>query len=507
MDKIFEHVGLEGPFQNRILTINFFTGVLPSIYSLQIPYLTKNPSFFVKKLKSDDPNKIYEMEYSEKLCDSELYEITKNPKNSLLNWSYTFDLYCNRQSYSTIMTSIIFIGGMIGTLFVLPLPDKYGRAKVLKYVTLISLILHFNLLFSIGPIHLIIINFIGGIFSQIFVLGYAVFTEYFPKEKNGFLIGIYNAIYPFAGVFLCLFFLFFNNWRLLYIITSLMHCYYTYITFKYFVESPRWLHSIGNKEESIGALNEIAFYNGKENEWKDFKNNNSELINKIGTAFLEKEGSNNNDNKKNINKMYNIVHILSFKSQRSIFIKITFISIGCSYNYYGIILNLNKMKGNFYLNSIFAFLGEFVSEVFSGRLADKFGRIKIFLWSCAIGTIGYILYLISPIFKFIFVFTAMIGYSGIFNVISIYTPEIYPTKIRNTAYSYSSFLSRLGPICVPILTQTMPNFIDFSFIFWGIISGLIGLTLEETLGKKRIDIIPEEEEQNENIKTELLSTS
>ena len=298
MDKIFEHVGLEGPFQNRILTINFFTGVLPSIYSLQIPYLTKNPSFFVKKLKSDDPNKIYEMEYSEKLCDSELYEITKNPKNSLLNWSYTFDLYCNRQSYSTIMTSIIFIGGMIGTLFVLPLPDKYGRAKVLKYVTLISLILHFNLLFSIGPIHLIIINFIGGIFSQIFVLGYAVFTEYFPKEKNGFLIGIYNAIYPFAGVFLCLFFLFFNNWRLLYIITSLMHCYYTYITFKYFVESPRWLHSIGNKEESIGALNEIAFYNGKENEWKDFKNNNSELINKIGTAFLEKEGSNNNDNKK-----------------------------------------------------------------------------------------------------------------------------------------------------------------------------------------------------------------
>ena len=503
MDKFFEQVGLEGPFQNRILTINMFTGVLPCIYTLQIPYLTKNPSFFVKKLKSDDPNKIYEMEYTDELCDSTLYEIIKNPEKSLINWSYTFDLYCNRQSYSTIITSIIFIGGMLGTLLILPLPDKYGRAKILKYVNFISLILHFNLLFSFGPIHLILINFIGGFFGQIYVLGYAIFTEFFPKEKNGFLIGLYNAIYPFVGIFLCLFFLFFNNWRLLYLITSLMHCYYTYITFKYFVESPRWLHSIGNKEECIGALNEISFYNGKEEQWNDFKNKNSELINKIGTIFLEKKESNDNNNKENINKAYNLFDILSFKSQRKIFIKISLICIGCSYNYYGIILNLGKMKGNFYLNSIFAFLGEFVSEIFSGKLADKFGRINIFLWSCVIGTVGYILYLISPILKFIFVFSAMIGYAGIFNIIAIYAPEIYPTKIRNTAYSYSSFLSRLGPICVPILTQSMPHFIDFTFIFWGIISGLIGLTLEETLGKKRLDIIPEEEEQNENIKTEL----
>ena len=70
MDKIFEVVGLEGPYQTTLLIINLFTGVLPSIYSLQIPYLTKHPSFFVKKLNSNDPNKIYEMEYSQELCDT-----------------------------------------------------------------------------------------------------------------------------------------------------------------------------------------------------------------------------------------------------------------------------------------------------------------------------------------------------------------------------------------------------------------------------------------------------
>lgn len=503
MDKIFEVIGLNGAYQKTLYIINLFTGLLPGIYTLQIPYLTKPPSFLVKKLKSNEPNIIYEMDYSQELCDSTLYEITKNPKKSLYNWSYTFDLYCERESYATIMTSIIFVGAMIGTLFVLPLPDQYGRSIIVKSVSLISLILYFNLLFSFGPIHLIIINFIGGIFTQIFALGFALFTEFFPKENNGLLIGIYNALYPFSGILLCLFFLIINNWRLLYLITFLIHCYYTYITFKYFIESPRWLHSVGNKEGCLGALTELAYFNGKIEEWNNFQQNNQELINKLGTAFLEKEGSYNNKSG-NIQKTYNIIQILKLKSQRIIFIKLSIVHICCSYNYYGIILNLGKMKGNFYLNSIFAFLGEFVCEIFSGDLADKFGRIKIFLFSCGIGTLGYLLYLICSSFKFVFVFTAMVGYSGIFNAISIYVPEIYPTKIRNTAYSFSSFLSRLGPICVPIFSKSMPNFIDFSFIMCGIICGIIGMTLEETLGKKRIDIIPEEEEENENLKNELL---
>ena len=49
----------------------------------------------------------------------------------------------------------------------------------------------------------------------------------------------------------------------------------------------------------------------------------------------------------------------------------------------------------------------------------------------------------------------------------------------------------MSPICVPILTQVMQNIIDYTFILCGIIYGLIGITLEETLGKKTLDIIPE----------------
>ena len=60
---------------------------------------------------------------------------------------------------------------------------------------------------------------------------------------------------------------------------------------------------------------------------------------------------------------------------------------------------------------------------------------------------------------------------------------------------------------VPILTKIMPEIIDYTFLFSGIISGLLGITLEETLGKKIMDIIPEEiEEYRKSIKIELLES-
>ena len=78
MEKIFESIGYEGNYQTLLIKINLLTGSLPIIYPLQIPYLTKYPNFFVTK--RNEPNKIYEMEYSHELCDSSLYQILKKSK-------------------------------------------------------------------------------------------------------------------------------------------------------------------------------------------------------------------------------------------------------------------------------------------------------------------------------------------------------------------------------------------------------------------------------------------
>ena len=63
----------------------------------------------------------------------------------------------------------------------------------------------------------------------------------------------------------------------------------------------------------------------------------------------------------------------------------------------------------------------------------------------------------------------------------------------------------MSPICIPIFSQNFPNFINYSFIISAILAGLIAITLEETNGKKILDIIPEEEEENENLKIGFLN--
>ena len=77
------------------------------------------------------------------------------------------------------------------------------------------------------------------------------------------------------------------------------------------------------------------------------------------------------------------------------------------------------------------------------------------------------------------------GFSGFWQIMSIYTPEIFPTKIRNIAFSKANFVGYLSPMMVPILKKLMPEIIDYTFLCAGIISGSLGITLEETLGKKK----------------------
>ena len=113
----------DGPYQKFLLIINLLTNILPCIYSLQVAFMIKYPNFIVKILQGEDSGKILEMDFSEELCNSTLYEITKAPLKSVNNWSYTYDLYCEKDYYNVILLIVPFIGSMLGDLILLPLPD------------------------------------------------------------------------------------------------------------------------------------------------------------------------------------------------------------------------------------------------------------------------------------------------------------------------------------------------------------------------------------------------
>ncbi len=88
--------------------------------------------------------------------------------------------------------------------------------------------------------------------------------------------------------------------------------------------------------------------------------------------------------------------------------------------FYGLILNLEHLGGNIFLNSIVTFIGESFSEILSGYLAEEFGRIIVLKVTGFIGGVSFILYEMiheSQWYRSIFIFLTSFGFSGTFNLI------------------------------------------------------------------------------------------
>ena len=154
------------------------------------------------------------------------------------------------------------------------------------------------------------------------------------------------------------------------------------------------------------------------------------------------------------------------------------------------------MGGDFFADSILAFCGEISSELSSGWLSEIFGRVFVMKYGAFLGATSFLFYIsLSSSFLFlksILIFLSTFGYAALFNVVFIFTPELFPTPIRATVYGFSYLTSRLGAMLVSPMTEAFgPSLANFIFIIFGYGVVACCLYLEETLGQPIKDEIPE----------------
>ena len=196
---------------------------------------------------------------------------------------------------------------------------------------------------------------------------------------------------------------------------------------------------------------------------------------------------------KEIKKTYNIFQIFKIKSQKSKLICLTYVWFASGFCFYGLILNLENLGGNIFYDSIVTFSGDILAEMLSGYCADEFGRVLVLKVSGLLGGFGFILYEIisEPNWlRTLFVFFTSLGFSGVFNVIYIYSPEAFPTSIRSTVMGFLYLVSRFGAILVPSFSAIVPH-VNIFFSLLSIFSSYLCSFLPETLGEDIIDDIPE----------------
>jgi MFS family permease len=127
-------------------------------------------------------------------------------------------------------------------------------------------------------------------------------------------------------------------------------------------------------------------------------------------------------------------------------------------SFYGLLLNLENLTGNIFIDSLVSYTGELFAEIYSGYLANKHGK-SVLMYSLAINSVGSLaLTLFNSIYaKIPLLFMASIGIASGFNVLYIFTPQYYPTNIRAVALSFFSLSNRVAAGCVPLLLNFMPN--------------------------------------------------
>jgi len=88
-----------------------------------------------------------------------------------------------------------------------------------------------------------------------------------------------NAMLPFSGILVALLYMYVNNWRLLFFMSSLVALLCVVLSQKYLLESPRWLNSKNKFSETLAVLKEIAKINDSEENFNKFLSlNKSNLI-------------------------------------------------------------------------------------------------------------------------------------------------------------------------------------------------------------------------------------
>ena len=231
-------------YKYYITAIASFTNLLFCLFSLLPPYLLKKPNLFITEINSlnnyPKVNNNKSVVFKDEYCDSSKYIIKKDPINSLHNWAYKYDLYCSRKKeyYSAGIVISLFFGATLGNIVFETFPDKYGREKIYKSLSIIEIFLLINLIFDFGIIHIIIIMFFIGINLYLFPLLYVVVEE-FVIDDLGLIIGIVNAIYPLGGISVAIWFMTINNLKILFCIICISLIIFNYFLLKYFVESPR----------------------------------------------------------------------------------------------------------------------------------------------------------------------------------------------------------------------------------------------------------------------------
>ena len=281
-----------------------------------------------------------------------------------------------------------------------------------------------------------------------------------------------------------------SSWRNLYLWTSISTMFYCILVKLFVTESPRWLLVRGKTEEAVETLKCITSIT---------QSNLNLAINNMS----HKEETWNVD-------IFSALKILLQKKWSSRRLSLIMaMGIGIGLVYYGMPLGLQNLSFNLYLSVTFNALSELPSALIVLFFVDKFNRrVALLLFTILSGVFSVMSIMemktsswtnnIQIVFELVSFFSACSS----FNVYLIYTTELFPTCVRNSALSMARLAVVLGGTFSPLLVSAARGNKFMCYGVFGLVigfSGVFGIFLPETKGRALCDTMDEEENKEKNM--------
>ncbi|CAB9497349.1 Synaptic vesicle 2-related protein [Seminavis robusta] len=406
---------------------------------------------------------------------------------SFLTLVVTKEWDLNHQQASAV-TSVVFIGALIGTLVLGPLGDALGRKPLFVFST--TLIAVCGMLTALSTTYWIMMIFqfgvgigVGGV-----VIPFDAIAEFIPNEQRGtqlLILGYFWTLGTMAVPILAWLGLKEeSSWRLFVVLCSIPCVISTFLTIVFVPESPRWLLTQGKHDQALEILRTAA------------------ATNQLDPTETFPEGVTLIDKHEADTEVASVFTLLK-PEWRKMTILLWSTWIGLAFLYWGTIqvvtlvfVDESQLKNGDVLTFDYG-------AIFSSSCAEIVGQTLVILLIHRAGRtkITSLMYLLGGICVFglcwaasdittprsvlvVLAFFARCFAMGASSMTWIVTAELLPTQIRTTGHSAANGVARLGGAISPFLVSPA-NPIGLIGLVMGVVSiltSVVAWNLPETAG-------------------------
>uniref|UniRef100_A0AC34RJ45 Major facilitator superfamily (MFS) profile domain-containing protein n=1 Tax=Panagrolaimus sp. JU765 TaxID=591449 RepID=A0AC34RJ45_9BILA len=402
-----------------------------------------------------------------------------------------WDIVCEFSVIRAVIQSTYYAGQMFGSLVFGFLGDRIGRKKVF----FLAIVIQFfsGITMSLAP-HWILYGigrfFVGFAHPGIFVIAVVIGMELIgPKYRR--LASISPAIsWAIGQMILGVMASYIRDYQYLHAAIALPALFFVGY-WCIIPESARWLVAHKRFDEADKILQKAA------------------RINKAtlpANWYKELEKTQEQKNEKLDERRYNFIDILRTPSIRKRSLPVFLCWPICSMMYYGLSMNTSFLGGDLYLTFIFGGVSEIPAVILTYFLLDIIGRKTVLAGSFFVAAFAMISNLITGETNVIFGITqSLIAKSAVasaYATLYTFTPELFPTVIRNLAMGGCSMMARFGAISASFISMwlfdrfgSLVMVIPFSAL--GLLAGMVViLFLPETKGRKLAESIEDIENKH-----------